>query len=492
MCSSMPICALCSGPIDPGDTHPHCAFCLGLAHAEEALSESNCPHCEDFPVRVLRARRAAALGEYARQRPAAASEPLAGPPPLPPRGDKEPDRRQRSRPPGSPVFFADESLRPADEAAEVVRFGASGDDDELMSLAASDRDLSESEELGETEKERAEWDAPPALHEELVRVLTRAVQDLGLEWDSPDEPAKSKLDTWFLQQGRRAAAQKKRAPFFPDVHEEVVKAWSAPQSARTHASGSAIFSLVDGAETRGYARIPPVEQTIAAHLCPSTSSLRPEAALPSKPCRMTAHIAEKAYAASGEAASALHTMAVLQVFQAQLLRSLDGNEPDPDGVRDLRAATDFALMATKRTAQAIGRSMGFMVALHRHLWLTLADLKEADKRALLNAPLSPAGLFGDAVDAVVQRFAEDQKRSRAMSQVLPRRSAQPPSRHRSSSARSSQRPVKQPMPAAPSPAAAPEPTVRPKQWRDMPRKRHGPRKDRRPGGGSASRPKPSS
>lgn len=134
------------------------------------------------------------------------------------------------------------------------------------------------------------------LQEELVRVLNKAVEDLGLGWESPDEPAKSKLDAWFLQSGRRAAAQRKRAPFFPDVYDELVKAWDAPQSPRTHAPGSAIFT---------------------------------ELALPSKPCRMTAHLAERAYAASGKAASALHTMPVLQVFQAQLLRSLDGGEREP-------------------------------------------------------------------------------------------------------------------------------------------------------------------
>ncbi|XDV10937.1 hypothetical protein PO909_000035 [Leuciscus waleckii] len=39
-----------------------------------------------------------------------------------------------------------------------------------------------------------------------------------------------------------------------------------------------------------------------------------------EPCRATAHIAEKAYVSAGYAASALHTMAVLQVFQTRLLR----------------------------------------------------------------------------------------------------------------------------------------------------------------------------
>ncbi|KAA0706286.1 hypothetical protein E1301_Tti022455 [Triplophysa tibetana] len=108
-------------------------------------------------------------------------------------------------------------------------------------------------------------------------------------------------------------------------------------------------------------------------------------------------------------------------FQAQLLSSLEGGRTSSGSRtvlrRDLKvngATTDFALMSTKRIAQAIGRTMGLMVGLHRHLWLTHTDLKKANKRALLNPPLSPSGLFGWAVDAVIQRFTEDLKRLRPM------------------------------------------------------------------------------
>ncbi len=127
-------------------------------------------------------------------------------------------------------------------------------------------------------------------------------------------------------------------------------------------------------------------------------------------------------------------MEVLQVLQAKLLQSLEGGSVAPDAVNDLRAATDFTLMATKRAAQAIGRAMGFMVVQQRHLWLTLADLRDADRKVLLNAPISPSGLFGDAVESIVERFSEAQKHAKAMSHVMPRRSFQPPSRSRSSSA----------------------------------------------------------
>lgn len=60
-------------------------------------------------------------------------------------------------------------------------------------------------------------------------------------------------------------------------------------------------------------------------------------------------------------------MAVLQVFQAKLLRSMDETGPDPDAFRDLRSATDLALHTTKATAQAIGRAMANQAVLERHL-----------------------------------------------------------------------------------------------------------------------------
>lgn len=47
-----------------------------------------------------------------------------------------------------------------------------------------------------------------------------------------------------------------------------------------------------------------------------------------------------------------------------------------------------------------------MVILQRHLWLNLADLKDADFKVLLNALIIPSGLFGDPVESIFERFAE--------------------------------------------------------------------------------------
>ncbi|MGL5405379.1 MAG: hypothetical protein ACRDAX_01090, partial [Propionibacteriaceae bacterium] len=90
-------------------------------------------------------------------------------------------------------------------------------------------------------------------------------------------------------------------------------------------------------------------------------------------------------------------MAVLQVYQAKLLRSLDESFPDSEILKDLRSATDLALRATKANAQAIGRTMANLTVLERHLWLNLTEMKETDKASFLDAPISSSGLFGPAV-----------------------------------------------------------------------------------------------
>ncbi len=97
------------------------------------------------------------------------------------------------------------------------------------------------------------------------------------------------------------------------------------------------------AEAHGYVRMPP-SRKLSLLIC-ALRQPKPWArisAYPSKPCRMTAHLASKAYSSAGEGASALHAMAVLQMFQAKLLQSLEGRTASPEAVNDLQVATDFA------------------------------------------------------------------------------------------------------------------------------------------------------
>lgn len=110
-------------------------------------------------------------------------------------------------------------------------------------------------------------------------------------------------------------------------------------------------------------------------------------------------LANRAYSAAGQAGSALHTMVVLQVFQAKLLQSMDESGQD----------SDLALRTTKATVQATGKTMGNLVVLERQLWLNLTEIRDADKTAFLDSPVSPKGLFDHAVDGFAERFTAAQK-----------------------------------------------------------------------------------
>ncbi|MGL4479546.1 MAG: hypothetical protein ACRCVK_15145, partial [Aeromonas veronii] len=78
---------------------------------------------------------------------------------------------------------------------------------------------------------------------ELFRVLSKAVEDLDLEWAPPEEPPCSRLDKWFLP-GRRQATKQRSAPFFPEVHEELTKSWRTPYSARLHTTHLSALTTV--------------------------------------------------------------------------------------------------------------------------------------------------------------------------------------------------------------------------------------------------------
>ncbi len=182
---------------------------------------------------------------------------------------------------------------------------------------------------------------------------------------------------------------------------------SASRSARLRVDEKLIHVM------KGYEHLPPLDESVAANLCPPmaigwTGS--------------TSALAGRAYSAAGQAASALHSMVVLQVFQAKMLASEDAGL-DSASLRDMRSATDLALRATKATAQAIGHSMSSLIVLERHLCLTMTEMKEADKIPFLDAPVSSGSLFGPAVEGFTECFTEAQKSSQAMRHFLPKHSS---------------------------------------------------------------------
>ncbi len=312
--------------------------CLGARHAEAA----DCPHCESLPLRLLRSRKALFSSEGS-----FISVPRgAGP------ASAEAEWRWRSwgsqwdlmegsetsesLSPTSPIRSHDRS--PRSEARHA---------DTSPRAAASAFLLSSSEEV---DTGNIEYVSPPLLpqYEELVEVITRPAAKLSLDWpaECPVKPQKGKLDEGFLR--FKTSPPHRSLPFFPDHHTEVIT--------------TDYYSNVMGTSDRGYRAMPRVEQTLASYLSPDAASSLKAPTLPTKPLRTSSALVGKEYAAAGQAGSCLHTMEVLQAYQADLLKELDEGEGfSAEDISELRKTAGLSLRATKETTRAIGRSMAALV-----------------------------------------------------------------------------------------------------------------------------------
>ncbi|KAL0152587.1 hypothetical protein M9458_052310 [Cirrhinus mrigala] len=186
------------------------------------------------------------------------------------------------------------------------------------------------------------------------------------------------------------------------------------------------YANIEGMRENGYERMPPIEETLASYLSLGEASSLNAPSLPSERLQRTSSLNGRAYAAAGQAVAFLHTMAVLQAYQADLLKDLDkGQGLSPDEVAELRCTTDLALRATKQAATAMGRSMAAMVVMERDLWVNLADLGKKEKGFLLNVLVSPSELFGTSIETVIEKFREAKARS-AFKIFIPRRTRTEP------------------------------------------------------------------
>ncbi len=127
---------------------------------------------------------------------------------------------------------------------------------------------------------------------------------LVLDWpDEPRESRSSKLDERFLSSSN-SKSERRKLPFFDDLHQEISRYWKQPFSSRLTNAAAADFTNLVGSVEQGYTAMPVVVSHLSPSLAPSWKS-RP--LLPSKPCRTTSALIGKSYIAAGQAGMALHT-----------------------------------------------------------------------------------------------------------------------------------------------------------------------------------------
>ncbi|KAL0146695.1 hypothetical protein M9458_058035 [Cirrhinus mrigala] len=417
----------CGFYLSPNDRHDRCVQCLGREHAEAAFVNGDCQYCEDMPLGTLRSRAAFFSKKPRRHSTASRSGPSTS-------GyeaaamcveqerqgdDVLPGTSSQTVHPVCPPIESQDDFESSSQYGLDLLFGAPAEG--KVESVASEGEPSEADVTAELAASAGE--SQSVADAEMAAALKRAAKEIGVVWVPPPSPEPSRLDDWFLG-GRDSRPRSSPVPFFPEVHEELTKSWKAPLSARSRHANSPSLTTLDGGPARGYTEVPQVERAIAMHLCPqNAASWRGPPRLPSRACKFSSTLVAKAYAASGQAASALHAMAILQVYQAKVLKDLHEGVPDPELLHELRSATDYALRATKVTAQALGRAMSTMVVQERHLWLNLAEMRDAEKARFLDAPISQAGLFGEAVEEFAQQFSTAKQQTEAIKHILPRRAA---------------------------------------------------------------------
>lgn len=96
------------------------------------------------------------------------------------------------------------------------------------------------------------------------------------------------------------------------------------------------YANVDGLRKHGNASMPLFEDKIANSLSMGETSMLKTPTLQSKPLRMTSRSNSRPHEAVGQAGGDLHMMAMLQVYQADLLKNLEACPlPSYRGGRDI-------------------------------------------------------------------------------------------------------------------------------------------------------------
>ncbi len=102
-------------------------------------------------------------------------------------------------------------------------------------------------------------------------MVTRAVDKLGLEWDSEptQNQAQSKVDDRFLTSCAPAQPHK---PFpFQDLHQEVSRSWKQPFPAHITNPAAADFATVSKMAVHGCAAMLVMEETLAPRFMPNSA-----------------------------------------------------------------------------------------------------------------------------------------------------------------------------------------------------------------------------
>ncbi len=216
----------CGRYLAPGDGHDRCLSCLGIEHAEAAFVDESCPHCGGMTVAGLRTRL-----RFLQRGGVPVPLPRSRVPPGGYRGEatsgssragltvtvRNSPKTARAPPvtgTSLPMELPRERAGPSHGGGvPLVSFGAPPDD--RMSIATLEGESDQSGDDGSVPLPPSGRSAVPDSDPEMVAMLARAAESVGLEWRPPPCPEPSRLDDWFLGVARAGSQGPTPVPFFP-------------------------------------------------------------------------------------------------------------------------------------------------------------------------------------------------------------------------------------------------------------------------------------
>ncbi|KAJ8009685.1 hypothetical protein DPEC_G00094080 [Dallia pectoralis] len=253
----------------------------------------------------------------------------------------------------------------------------------------------------------------PSLRSEFIGLIEGAALRMGIPL-APLPPAEE-FDSMALERVREPEPE---APRLPALAKYAEAAWREPLMARAPARAYMPFTRVAG-RGEAIASVPPkLERAMSAHFLPAESQwLDRKPSLPAPKDWFTAQLVNKCFQFGAQSVAAANNLALMAGAISQITTgdpSISAKE-----LADISRLSGAILHLNQAHAVCAGGTMATAVVTQRHLWLSLSSLKECQKAALLNAPVSPTGLFGEAVETATLAFKKVEEDRMLLSRHLP-------------------------------------------------------------------------
>ena len=464
-------CDICLGPLAGQDPHDTCVDCLGREHAVRAssLGSAFCDKCGTIPARYLRKRAKHFERVTTREETeAAAPLPATDSRPTPqvshtpqtastPAQQREAPRVEQPEEGAQAVSAAgpapqtqnpqptvedwsddvERQLPLQDDSFVFYEYDAIYDEEGYYE---EDYDEEEEDEAGEYDTMEASTSrAPttrsvpqPAFTSEGLKIdnaephvfFKKAAKRLGVPWPSTEVPTTGAqdVDVFVGLRGETRAPSTQEAPLMPATVKIVTESRQEPL---TTPNTSYPFLGCAGMKELGVNALPPMERNVAKHLLAEPPSPTPDCWKNAKD-KDFHKINKRTFNEQATALKCLNLVGLLAGSNTQLFREA-GDRPTVEQMAEMRRANDEVLLLARTAIQAVGRSMSLLVVQERCRWLDKASIKDPQRRAALDQPLTTEGLLGTGTEYLKAEWKKDTEEEEALRACLPVKPAtQPP------------------------------------------------------------------